>query len=456
MKFRDVMISITFWWFFTGHMNTLRWAHHRIIHFPVQPSFVDIQKAVLVVLVFYCFLFQMRSIQFAYLKIVESRLQRSKEIVRRNKAEPRTLMYYERTVLRLSSSPFRSHFRLTKNTFSNICNLFGRLMASNVDASRRVGLPNTPIKSQILPVLWLLATPESYRFVNVDFVAKFSTDVSCLRFVADRFDISKGTLYLFINRLVDCLNDIPPQYIRWPRPDEMPSVRRRFFEIARFDHIDGAVDGTFVVISAPKEDPEEFRTLKHNFAVTLQAICLATLQFTSCFAGFPASVGDRRIFENSPIYRKIQRSKKEYFPNDEFIIGDKAYPVYDWCQAQYIRRHVLNDAQEIYNRLLSSTLQVIERSFGLLFGRFRRLKFLDMSGAENIPKVIMACCVLHNLCLSESNYEDFIEEGLLIVRENSSEESESDYSASSTHDTEGQQRRGAARLLRGSLKNSKE
>lgn len=151
--------------------------------------------------------------------------------------------------------------------------------------------------------------------------------------MADRFNISKGTLVLFVNRLVDALNDVAPQYIRWSRPDEMLSVRKQFYVIARFDEwVIGAVDGTYVVIPAPKEDPEVFRTRKHNFDVTSQAICLATLQFTSCFAGFPASVGDRRIFDNSPIFKQIGRSKSDYFPTNEFIVGDKAYPVLDWCQ----------------------------------------------------------------------------------------------------------------------------
>jgi len=55
----------------------------------------------------------------------------------------------------------------------------------------------------------------------------------------------------------------------------------------------------------------------------------------------------------------------------------------------------------------------VERAFALLKGRFRRLKYLHMSMAELIPCVILACCVLHNLCLQEYNdrVDDFIDEG---------------------------------------------
>jgi len=57
--------------------------------------------------------------------------------------------------------------------------------------------------------------------------------------------------------------------------------------------------------------------------------------------------------------------------------------------------------------------QVVDRAFALLKGRFRRLKYLHMSMAELIPYVILACCVLHNLCLQGCNdrVDDFINEG---------------------------------------------
>lgn len=58
--------------------------------------------------------------------------------------------------------------------------------------------------------------------------------------------------------------------------------------------------------------------------------------------------------------------------------------------------------------------QVIERTFALFKERFRRLKYLHMSCADVISFVILACCVLHNICLEgrEHNIEDFICEGM--------------------------------------------
>lgn len=58
--------------------------------------------------------------------------------------------------------------------------------------------------------------------------------------------------------------------------------------------------------------------------------------------------------------------------------------------------------------------QIIERAFALLKGRFRRLKYLHMSCIDLIPYVILACCVLHNICLEgcEDDIDDFICDGM--------------------------------------------
>lgn len=56
---------------------------------------------------------------------------------------------------------------------------------------------------------------------------------------------------------------------------------------------------------------------------------------------------------------------------------------------------------------------MIERAFALLKGRFRRLKYLHVDMIHEIPRTILACCVLHNLCLqgfheNERDLEEYI------------------------------------------------
>ena len=69
----------------------------------------------------------------------------------------------------------------------------------------------------------------------------------------------------------------------------------------------------------------------------------------------------------------------------------------------------LTASQKIYNYKLSSTRQDVERAFGLLKGRWRKLFYLDML-CQRIVSVIVATCVLHNFCLmAEEDYEEFLQ-----------------------------------------------
>lgn len=56
---------------------------------------------------------------------------------------------------------------------------------------------------------------------------------------------------------------------------------------------------------------------------------------------------------------------------------------------------------------------IIEHSFALLFGRFRRLQFLNMNKIEYVPATILAVCVLHNICIDypDENVDLYIAEG---------------------------------------------
>ena len=64
----------------------------------------------------------------------------------------------------------------------------------------------------------------------------------------------------------------------------------------------------------------------------------------------------------------------------------------------YPNAAILNRSQRRFNRTLSSARSTVERAFGILKARWRiLLKKLD-NRFENIPEVILACCILHNLC----------------------------------------------------------
>lgn len=211
--------------------------------------------------------------------------------------------------------------------------------------------------------------------------------------------MGKSSLNFSFNMVIKILNSISNIIIKAPNEEESRQNSELFKKFSALSGVVGAIDGTYINIKAPQHYPERYINRKCFFAITLQAICNANLKFIDVFVGYPSSVSDKRIFINSDFYNNVLLGKY-IFPNDYFIIGDKAYPILDWCLVPYIDRGNLTNQQKKINTTLAKSRQCIERAFALLKGRFRRLKYLDMSRTDLIPSVILACCVLHNICLN--------------------------------------------------------
>jgi len=118
---------------------------------------------------------------------------------------------------------------------------------------------------------------------------------------------------------------------------------------------------------------------------------------------------------NSNIFQKAEQSEilaaPTYAIHDiavrPLILGDGGYPLLTWLMKPYNVGLNLSQEQRNFNRALSSSRSSVERAFGILKARWRCLiKRLD-SNVENIPDIIISCCVLHNICQNNNDlYED--------------------------------------------------
>lgn len=122
-------------------------------------------------------------------------------------------------------------------------------------------------------------------------------------------------------------------------------------------------------------------------------ICDHKARFIDIFVGLPGRMHDARVFRQSEIFRRLTNN---LLPSDHHIIGDAAYPLLVNLLTPYRDTGHLTRAQIIYNTKLSSIRSIIERTFGFIKTKFRRLNYLDIADFDFGNKMIAASCVLHN------------------------------------------------------------
>lgn len=59
----------------------------------------------------------------------------------------------------------------------------------------------------------------------------------------------------------------------------------------------------------------------------------------------------------------------------------------------------LSSSELNFNNKLSKSRVIIENAFRLLKQRFRQLVRLDLHHVDSMSKLVISCCVLHNLCI---------------------------------------------------------
>ncbi|XP_051996321.1 uncharacterized protein LOC127653623 [Xyrauchen texanus] len=140
-----------------------------------------------------------------------------------------------------------------------------------------------------------------------------------------------------------------------------------------------------------------------------EGFCDSQRRFCHVSVGHPGSWHDSRAFRLSEVGRLLEEDPHSLVPEGMHIIGDSAYPHLFQLMKPYRDNGHLTVRQRWFNRKLNSACVVIERAFGILKSKFRRLRCLHMKKVKNISSTVTACCILHNICLKSS---DHIEEDL--------------------------------------------
>jgi hypothetical protein len=241
-----------------------------------------------------------------------------------------------------------------------------------------------PVEKQLLMVLWLLATPDGYRSIS------------------DRFNVSKSSLHRGLCKCVKSICSLLNQVVVWPIGECKQAIINGFQQKAGFPGVECAIDGTHILIRTPSTHAASYVNRKSLHSIQLQAVCDNMLCFTHCYCGQPGSVHDARVFRVSSLMTDIANGSIR-FEADEHMLGDAGYPLKECLLVPYRDNGNLSDSKQRYNFKHSSTRNAIERAFGLLKGRFRRLKLFDSPDLEIVVHSVLACCMMHNICINEDD-----------------------------------------------------
>lgn len=219
--------------------------------------------------------------------------------------------------------------------------------------------------------------------------------------VAAFFKVSASMVRKETKKIIDILCRLAPEYIKWPTEEEAHTLAQQFAERSRLPGVIGAIDGCHIPIIAPSEEQNSYINRKSFHSVLLQGICTAKKIFTNVSIGTPGRRHDVTALRNSMFWTKLTEEGVNSLFYDEqqlHLVGDSGYMCRTWCLTPFEFSLNLSRVQRRYNYALSQARVVIEHTFGLLKGRWRRLLRLWKRDVGEASDVILACCVLHNFC----------------------------------------------------------
>ncbi|XP_018572749.1 putative nuclease HARBI1 [Anoplophora glabripennis] len=249
-------------------------------------------------------------------------------------------------------------------------------------------------------------TPMQQLLLTLRFYASGNMQIA----VADFLGVSTSSACRIIKRVSRALASLRAQYIKMYSDNrEMERSAEKFYQIASFPRIIGAIDCTLIKIDSPGGiDAEIFRSRKSYFALNVQTVSDASLKIRDIVARWPGSVHDQTIFNNSNL--------RDRFENGEFgryiLIGDSGYSLRSYLMTKLLQTRT--PAENLYNESIIRTRNVVERQYGVWKRRFPILRYGMRLKLDTTMAVIVATAVLHNIAI---DMNDLLPEDLLYNEE---------------------------------------
>ncbi len=163
----------------------------------------------------------------------------------------------------------------------------------------------------------------------------------------------------------------------------------------------GALDGSDIPIPAPQHNATDYLNRKGVFSIRLIALVDANCKFMFAQAGWPGSVHDSRAYTSTRLASQVAT-----LPVDYHIVADSAFRLDTWLLKPYPDDGHLSVKHVNFNKGVSRPRVRVEMAFGRMKKKWPRLNKMDFA-LDQCPKLIVCCCILHNLnCESDNECED--------------------------------------------------
>ncbi|KAL1547790.1 hypothetical protein AAHA92_16103 [Salvia divinorum] len=274
---------------------------------------------------------------------------------------------------------FRKAFRMGRATFDMIC----RELEAAVTKKDTTLRPAIPVRQRVAVCIWRLATGEA------------------LREVSRRFGLGISTCHKLILEVCAAIRAVlMPKFLQWPDPARTADIRRGFEASSGIPGVGGAIYTTHIPIIAPKVSVAAYfnkrhteRNQKTTYSVTLQGVVDPNGVFTDICVGWPGSMTDENVLHKSVLCQRALTGALE----GTWVVGNSAFPLTDWLLVPYAHQN-LTWSQHAFNEKIGEVQEVAREAFMRLKARWSCLRKRTEMKLLDLPVVLGACCVLHNIC----------------------------------------------------------
>ncbi|XP_030448205.2 protein ALP1-like [Syzygium oleosum] len=281
----------------------------------------------------------------------------------------------------VTDEEFRAAFRMSRATFDMICDELDAAVTKKNTALREA----VPVRQRVAVCIWRLATGEP------------------LRLVSNRFGLGISTCHKLVLEVCAAIKDVlMPKFLQWPDEPQLGHIKRRFESLSGIPNVAGSMYTTHVPIIAPKARVADYYNKRHternqrtSYSITVQGVVDDRGAFTDICIGWPGSLPDDQVLEKSALHQRASRG----LLRDVWIVGNSGHPLTDWVLVPYTQKNQ-TWAQHEFNERVGAVQRVAREAFARLKGRWACLQKRTEVKLQDLPVVLGACCILHNICES--------------------------------------------------------